>query len=88
MIEMSPERTMLRLIGENPTPALFQTDIFEVVSSVIPPSWIVVSPKPGLLDVGPEPWTRPGFWERYFDQDPEAVAIFKRERERMLESDP
>jgi hypothetical protein len=36
----------------------------------------------------PAPWGVVGFWERYFDGDPEAIAIFEEEREKIVSSDP
>ncbi len=78
----------LRLVGEEPTPALFQPEMFEVVSSVIPSAWVVTSPKPGCLSLEPEPWSRPGFWESFFDAEPEAVARFEEYRNAIVASDP
>lgn len=85
---IEPERTRLRLIGEEPTPALFEPAMFEVVSSVIPPNWVVVSPEPGYLSLAPLTWSVPRFWERFFDGDPDAVANFEAERDRIIEADP
>src|SRR5215831_11581966 len=69
-IEMNAGRAMFRIIGEDPTPALFQPQMFEVVSSAIPESWVISSPAAGHFDLGPEAWARPGFWEDYFDSKP------------------
>src|SRR2546430_1002215 len=64
-----------RLIGEDRhTPALFEPEMFEIVSPIIPPTWVIASSMPGTFDIAPEPWTHKGFWERYFDFDPEAEA--------------
>ena len=85
---IEPERTRLRLIGEEPTPALFEPSMFEVASSVIPPNWVAVSPEPGYLSLAPLSWSVSGFWERFFDGDPDAVANFNAERIRIIEADP
>lgn len=87
-IWIEPGRTRLRLIGENPTPALFEPEMFEIVSSVIPPTWVATSQQPGYFELGPAAWARRGFWEEFFDGRPEAVACFEEERNKILRSDP
>ncbi|MDB4941682.1 MAG: hypothetical protein JWP97_1216 [Labilithrix sp.] len=87
-IWMEPGRIRLRLVGEEPTPALFQPEMFEVVSSVIPPTWVVTIPRGGGLSLAPEPWNATGFWERFFDAEPEAVAVFEDERAKIVAADP
>jgi hypothetical protein len=79
-------RVLLRLIGEEAIPALFELEMFEVVNPSIPPSWIVAVPRPGLLTIGPEAWARPGFWEAFFDQEPWAQACFQEELQRLKAS--
>jgi len=85
---MEPGQTRLRLVGEETTPALFEPEMFEVASSVIPPTWELTSPKPGYLSLAPHAWNAPGFWERFFDGEPEAVADFNRERAKIIAADP
>jgi hypothetical protein len=80
--------TGLRLVGEETTPALFELEMFEVVSPKIPPTWVVTSPKPDCLSLEPEAWSGVGFWERFFDGEPEAVAAFKEERAKIIAADP
>jgi hypothetical protein len=80
--------TMLRLIGEEPIPALFEVEMFEVVSSIIPATWVIASPKAGCISLAPSAWTVRGFWERFFDGEPEAVACFEEERARIVACDP
>jgi hypothetical protein len=87
-IWIEPARTWLRLVGEEPTPALFEPEMFEVVSSAIPPSWVATSPKPGCLSLAPEPWSSPGFWERFFDCEAEAVAVFEEQKAKIVAADP
>jgi hypothetical protein len=87
-IWLEPAQTRLRLVGEEPTPALYELEMFEVASAKIPPTWVVTSPKPGCLSLEPESWNRAGFWERFFDGEPEAVAAFKEEQVRIVAADP
>ena len=78
----------LRLVGEEDDPALYQPEMFEVVSSMIPSTWVVTSPKLGCFSIEPEPWTRPGFWEAFYEGDPKAIACFEEERRKIVGSDP
>jgi len=87
-IWIEPTQTWLRLVGQEPTPTLYQPEMFEVVSPVIPSAWVITSPKPGCLSFQPEAWSRPGFWEEFFDREPEAVACFEEYRKLIIASDP
>jgi hypothetical protein len=49
---------------------------------------LVTSPKPGCFSLEPEAGTVPGFWERFFEEEPEAVASFAEERARIVADDP
>lgn len=85
---IEPGQTRLRLLGEEAVPALYQPEMFEVVSSIIPSTWVITSPKPGCFSLQPEAWTRPGFWEEFYDRKPEAIACFQEERQKIVNSDP
>ncbi len=87
-IWIEPGQTRFRLVGEEPTPALFEPEMFEVVSSVVPCTWGITSPKPGCLSFAPEAWKRTGFWEEFFDCEPGALACFEEQRKRIVASDP
>jgi hypothetical protein len=81
--------TRLRLIGAGQTGvAIFRWDEFELVSSLIPPTWIIVPGLKSTVDLAPEPWTRPGFRVRYYDGELDAVDIFKKEARKIMEADP
>lgn len=87
-ISIEPRRSLFRLVAEGESPALFDPEMFEIVSSVIPESWIIVSHTPGCLSIAPKPWTRVGFWQEYFDRKPEALKSFEVERQRIVAVDP
>jgi len=87
-IWIEPGQTGLRLVGEEPTPTLFEPEMFEVVSPKIPPTWVVTSPKAGCLSLAPEAWGGAGFWERFFDGEPEALTAFKEEQTKIIAADP
>ena len=78
----------LRLIGDGQNGvALFRWEEFEVVSSIIPPTWIIYPGPKSTVELLPEPWTQPRFWERYYDGDPDAVRIFEEETRKIVGAD-
>jgi len=85
---IEPSHTGFRLIGEESTPTLSEPEMFEVVSSIIPEAWVITSPKPGCISLAPAEWGTPGFWDRYFDHEPEAMACFERCRAKIVAADP
>ncbi len=87
-IWIEPSQRRLRLVGEDPTPTLFEPEMFEVVSPIIPSTWVITFPKPGCLSFAPEEWSQPGFWEAFYDREPEAVACFEEQRRKIVASDP
>jgi hypothetical protein len=82
-IERSGESMKFRIASEmNGTPVLFDSAIFEVVDEAQPGTWIATPTEAGI-ERSPEPWTVTGFWERFFDGEPDAVQIFKEESEKL-----
>jgi hypothetical protein len=73
-----PKRaTKLRILADdNRTPILADATMFAARSEPIPASWVVTIRDGGALELGPRRWLELGFWERYFDGDVDAVAIF------------
>ena len=49
---------------------------------------MATSPKPGCISFSPEAWSKAGFWEQFFDREPEAVAVFEEERAKIVAADP
>src|SRR5688572_29150797 len=67
----------LRLIGDDgTTPALHDVRQFEMASPIIPPTWTIRFTSNGYFTLAPQRWSEIGFWERYFNRDPNAVQIF------------
>jgi hypothetical protein len=87
-IIIEPTRTLFRLIGEEAVPALFEPKLFELVSSAVPPSWVVTSARPGFLDLEPEAWSARGFWESFYDREPDALSCFEKWRRIIQAEDP
>ena len=73
----------LRVAAEQSgTPALFDSARFDTVDGMIPSHWRARLSPGGTLTLGPEEWSAPGFWEAYFDDDPEAVVAYEQGRVR------
>jgi hypothetical protein len=71
-------QVLYRLISDDQrTPALFAATQFKVISSGIPSCWRIRIPIEGGLELAPEAWLSPGFWESYFDGDEEAETAFR-----------
>lgn len=57
-------------------PVLFEASYFEIVSNEMPREWLIYY-HDGYLEIAPEEWVEPGFWDKYFDDDIEAIEKFK-----------
>jgi hypothetical protein len=64
-----------------------QAECFEVVSKIIPSNWREWEGEGGS-GMSPTAWQVPGFYETFYDHDPEAYPIFERERDTILREDP
>ena len=70
---------------DNLTPILFNADQFVTVDDKIPSNWAVLLDESGNLNMAPRKWLRPGFWEDYFNFDPEAERHFESELAKIIE---
>ena len=62
---------------DNRTPALFEAKLFTLVNNRLPTLWIAVQQQDLLLQLMPARWSEDGFWERFFDGDPEACRVYE-----------
>lgn len=89
VIQDTDRKWKLRLAGEDPNGvALFALEEFEVVSSKIPDSWVIAWGKGNFFELTPEAWSQSGFWERYYDREPNAVRIFEEEKRKIIDVEP
>ncbi len=65
-------------------PALFDCRVFTVTRPSIPSTWRYKQFDDGSFSLRPEPWSRPGFWESYFDGDPKALNDYEVEKRKIL----
>jgi hypothetical protein len=65
---------------------LFPVGEFEVVDPRIPNQWVCKTTPAAHIELSPEEWQSDGFWERYHDEEPQAVEVFHRWR-KILSGD-
>ena len=56
---------------------LFPVIEFDVVDPTLPTQWVAKTGLNGQVELSPREWQIDGFWERYHDEDPEALKIFQ-----------
>jgi len=89
VIQDTHHRWLLRLPGDGSNGvALFALEQFEIVSVRIPHIWITKWNVNGGFSLTTEVWGQPGYWERYYDRDPEALKVFDEEKAKITQGDP
>jgi hypothetical protein len=82
-IEQTGNRPHYRIASEQDgTPVLFDCSQFDIVDDAIPSNWVPTHTDAGT-EWAPAPWNEPGFWERAFDFDPDALAVYKQEKKKI-----
>jgi hypothetical protein len=77
---------LFRLVGDDDhRPGLFASSQFEIVDGRLPRCWSAMMRSDGSLQLGPQPWQRPGFWEEYFDDEPGAIAAYENAFSAIME---
>lgn len=88
-IEVEADRRVwLRIESDEAgTPALFDSEMFLTTSTGLASNWRARVGVGGSLELAPAAWLRPGFWEEFFDREPEAVEAYEKERAVILAED-
>ncbi|WP_155741425.1 hypothetical protein [Burkholderia territorii] len=73
--------------GEWPNMGMHQAECFEIVSTVIPSNWRLQIGQNGSIGIAPGAWQMPGFFESFYDHDPDAYPVFERERSIIINED-
>jgi hypothetical protein len=81
--------SLYRLVGdnENKMPGLYESLQFEIVSDFIPSNWKISISNMTLVVLGPKEWRKNEFWDRCYDQDLQALEIYKREARIIYEEE-
>ena len=84
-VESFVDEIWFRVVCEdNELPVLFRASLFDVVDKRMPPCWQVLDVQANAIELGPAVFGEPGFWERYFDREPEALLEFQRAKEQLF----
>ena len=79
---------MLRLIGDDPnTPILVNARQFETTCIQMPSNWRAIIDDKGNFQLTPEPWSKRGFWESYFNGEHAAEQLFIQELRKIETED-
>jgi hypothetical protein len=77
--EYSRDLPGLRVESEDSgQPVVFKASLFALVDGSIPKCWRALAMSGGFVELGPEEFGEPGFWERCFDREPEALGAYAR----------
>jgi hypothetical protein len=84
-LESGPTEVDFRLVGDDgKVPALYKAQQFVTVNGELPSNWRAHLGEGGRLVIAPALWLRPGFWEDYFNQVPEAMTDFRTEHTALV----
>lgn len=61
------------------SPSLWPSRMFTVVSSKPKANWQIGINDIGTVEFGPAKFQEPGYWELFFEEDPDALRIFEEE---------
>ncbi len=73
-----------RILDDFGQPALYAPEIFEVIDAGLPGDWRVEVGGDGERYAYPEELNRIGFFEDFFDRDPDTVRVFWQVMNRQL----
>lgn len=62
----------------------FDSSMFMTSDATIPSNWVVKINDGGEIEMAPDRWTRPGFWEAFYDGVPAARQAFDEELSIIL----
>jgi hypothetical protein len=83
------QRVQLQILTEDGQSAgWFDAAMFMTSDASVPPNWIAKVGDGGELEMAPARWTRSGFWESFYDGDPEARSAFAEELSIILSGGP
>jgi hypothetical protein len=89
VIQGVDRRWLVRLVGDGPNGlALFQLEQFDVVTHDMPDTWTIGWLDDGSFKLSPTAWRSPGFWERYYDREPNAIRSFEDEKRKIMALEP
>ena len=74
--------------NDGATPAYHNANQFEIVTGFIPSNWIIDFESESYFKLFPKEWCKPGFWEDYFNDMPEAIDLFNSVKQKLFREEP
>jgi len=71
------EDSYFRMTGDDDDPVLYPRSLFDVTDATMPDYW-VHEESPNSVYRGPAEFGVRGFWERYHDDVPDAIELYRR----------
>lgn len=72
-----------QLLNDMQEPVLYEMACFEVVDPTEPAFWVSEFGDEGERYAGPPEWSRPGYFEKWHDDDPAVLAAFAADLPRL-----
>ena len=73
-----------RILPDKGCPILVASDQMIISCSKLSSTWRIKQESLDYYTLQPEKWSRDGFWEDYYNDDPKAVQNFKIEKEKIF----
>lgn len=85
----SEKRLFYRILNDDPRgdSALYESSQFKIVSDIIPSNWRVTQHEAGTITFSPSAWRVLGFWEDFYEYNPEAKKIYDKELKIILDEE-
>lgn len=89
MVEAWPTKNYFLLVDDssNQAPHLHDAKQFEIITHHIPSNWQINVGDLEIMTIGPKTWQEPSFWERCYDGDEKALALYKHEARIIMEEE-
>lgn len=79
MVAASPDGAKFLLWSKKQASVgLFPVADFEIVDPILPAQWVAKTSLNGQIEFSPKEWQADGFWERYHDEEPNALGVFQK----------
>lgn len=78
-------RDFFRVVDDRNEPIAYPKYLFEIIDPRLPSGWMYLESEAAGFIIGPvELVSERGFYVRFFDKDPDAIALFTKVYERMM----
>jgi len=61
----------------------YPSKLFEITSNKLPSCWVSFDKNDGSYSILPSTWTRPYFWDDFYNDEPNALSDFRKAQENI-----